>query len=67
MTAWSMKRMVRKHPCLAALRSNPHMVIRNLLLGRTEPGSKSNQTFLSVGLEKNKIQRQEKKKSHKHI
>ena len=38
----------------------------NLLLGRTEPGSKSNQTFLSVGLEKNKIQRQENKKGHKH-
>lgn len=46
---WSMKRLVRKHPCLAALIGNPHMVTGHLLLDRTELGSRSNQTSLSVG------------------
>jgi hypothetical protein len=40
--------LVRKHTYLRALISNLYMVIRNLLLDKTEPGSKSNQTSLSV-------------------
>lgn len=44
-----MKRLSRKQSYLAALISNPHMIIGNLLSDRTEPGARSNQTFLPGG------------------